>query len=144
MVEVRNTEKELHRLRVRLVVGMLFVILCFGLLTARFVWLQVHRYDDFHAQAEENRIALLPVPPSRGLIYDRNGVLLAEHVSAYTLELSPKRIGLSKLDATIDALGAIVEISQVERRRFKRLAEDFRNADSLPLKTRLTDEEVAK
>lgn len=144
MVEVRNPEIELRRLRTRLIVAMLFVLLCFGLLMARFAWLQVHRYDDFHAQAEENRIALVPAPPSRGLIYDRNGVLLAENVSAYTLELSPKRIGFSRLDATIDALAEIVEISPLERRRFKRMAEDFRTADSLPLKVRLTDEEAAR
>ncbi|MFP5404937.1 MAG: ATP-dependent RNA helicase HrpA, partial [Gammaproteobacteria bacterium] len=78
MVEVRNTKRELHRMRVRLAVAMLLVVICFGLLIARFAWLQVHRYDDFHAQAEENRISLVPVPPARGLIYDRNGVLLAE------------------------------------------------------------------
>ncbi|MFP5412032.1 MAG: penicillin-binding protein 2 [Gammaproteobacteria bacterium] len=144
MVEVRNPERELRRLRLRLVVAMLFAVACFGLLVARFAWLQVHRYEDFHAQAEENRISLLPVPPSRGLIYDRNGVLLAENVSAYTLELSPKRIGYAKLDATIDALTRIVEVTPLERRRFKRLADENRRADSLPLKTRLTDEEVAR
>jgi penicillin-binding protein 2 len=144
VVEVRNTKRELHRLRVRLAVAMLLVVVCFGLLIARFAWLQIHRYADFHAQAEENRISLLPVPPARGLIYDRNGVLLAENVSAYTLELSPKRIGFERLQATIDALGQIVEISPLERRRFRRLADDNRTADSVPLKIRLTDEEVAR
>jgi len=144
MVEVRNPERELQRLRLRLVFAMLFAIACFGLLAARLAWLQVHRYEDFHAQAEENRIALLPVAPSRGLIYDRNGVLLAENVSAYTLELSPKQIGYAKLDATIDALTEIVEITPLERKRFKRLADENRRADSLPLKTRLTDDEVAR
>jgi penicillin-binding protein 2 len=144
MVEVRNPERELHRLRLRLVVGMLFVVFCFGLLVARLAWLQVHRYENFHAQAEENRISLLPVAPARGLIYDRNGVLLAENVSAYTLELSPKRIGHARLDETIDALAEIVDITPLERRRFKRLADDNRRAESLPLKTRLSDDEVAR
>ena len=119
MVEVRNPERELRRLRLRLVVAMLFAVACFGLLVARFAWLQVHRYEDFHAQAEENRISLLPVPPSRGLIYDRNGVLLAENVSAYTLELSPKRIGYAKLDATIDALNSRLELLETKRRARK-------------------------
>ncbi|MFA7665978.1 MAG: penicillin-binding protein 2 [Burkholderiaceae bacterium] len=144
MVEVRNPERELRQLRLRLAVALAFVIVCFGLLVARFAWLQVHRYADFHAQAEDNRIALLPVAPARGLIYDRNGVLLAENVSAYTLELSPKRIGYARLDETIDALTEIVDISALERRRFKRLADENRRADSLPLKIRLTDEEVAR
>ena len=144
MVEVRNPERELRQFRLRVLVAMAVAITCFGLLVGRFAWLQVHRYADFHAQAEENRIALLPIPPSRGLIYDRNGVLLAENVSAYTLELSPKQIGYARLDATIDALTAIVDITPLERRRFRRLADENRRADSLPLKTRLTDEEVAR
>ncbi|MBN9426555.1 MAG: penicillin-binding protein 2 [Burkholderiales bacterium] len=142
MVEVRDTERDLHQLRVRLVVAMLLVLTCFGILVARLSYLQVYRYAAFHAQAEENRIALVPAPPSRGLIFDRNGVLLAENVSAYTLELSPKRT--AKLDETIDALAEIVDITPRDRRRFRRLLEDSRNSDSVPLKVRLTDEEVAK
>jgi penicillin-binding protein 2 len=142
MVEVRNPELELARLRWRLVAAILFVLLLFGVLLARFVWLQVYRHDDFHGQAEDNRIAVVPVPPARGLIYDRNGVLLAENVSAYTLELAPRQI--DNLEATIDALASVIEIGPRERRRFKRLHEDTKNSEWLPLKTRLTDDEVAK
>ncbi|MBN9463826.1 MAG: penicillin-binding protein 2 [Burkholderiales bacterium] len=142
MVEVRDTGKDLRQLRLRLAVAMVFVISCFGVLVARFVYLQVYRYADFHAQAEENRIALVPAPPSRGLIFDRNGVLLAENVSAYTLELLPKRV--AGLEPTIEALSRIVEITPRDRRRFRRLLEDSRSADSVPLKVRLSDEEVAR
>lgn len=142
MVEVRNPEREQHRLRVRLGVAMTMVLVCFGILIARFTWLQVYRYSDFHSQAEDNRISLVPVPPSRGLIYDRNGLLLADNVSAYTLELVPSMV--NGLDRTIEELGSIVEISQRDRRRFRRLLEDSKNYESIPLKTRLTDEEVAK
>ncbi len=142
MVEVRNTERDLYRLRVRLGVAMLGVIVGFGLLVGRFYYLQVHRYADFHAQAEENRIALVPAPPARGLIFDRNGVLLAENVSGYTLELTPMRG--ARLEETIDALSQLVEISPRDRRRFRRLLEDSRKSESVPLKVRLTDEEVAR
>lgn len=142
MVEVRDTELDLYRLRLRLAVAMALVIVCFGLLIGRFVYLQVYRYADFHAQAEDNRIALVPAPPARGLIFDRNGVLLAENVSAYTLELSPRRA--AALDDTIAALSGIVEITPRDRQRFRRLLEDSRSADSVPLKVRLTDEEVAR
>ncbi|HMS78706.1 MAG TPA: penicillin-binding transpeptidase domain-containing protein, partial [Burkholderiaceae bacterium] len=142
MVEVRNSELELARLRWRLVFAIGFVVVLFGALVARFVWLQVHRHAEFHAQAEDNRIAVVPVPPARGLIYDRNGVLLAENVSAYTLELAPRRI--AHLERTIDELAQIIEIGPRERRRFKRLYEDTKNSEWLPLKTRLTDEEVAR
>ena len=142
MVEVRNAEIELARLRWRLVFALLFALALFGVLVARFVWLQVYRHEQFHAQAEDNRIAVVPVPPARGLIYDRNGVLLAENVSAYTLELAPRQI--ANLEKTIDELSQIVEIGPRERRRFKRLYEDTKNSEWLPLKTRLTDEEVAR
>ncbi|MFT4102990.1 MAG: penicillin-binding protein 2 [Burkholderiaceae bacterium] len=143
MVEVRNPEQDLYRLRLRLGVALAFVVLCFSLLAARLAFLQIYRYEQFHAQAEDNRISLVPVPPSRGLIYDRNGLLLADNVSAYTLELVPSELEQS-IDRTIDLLNEIVEIPQRDRRRFKRLLEDSRNYDSVPLKTRLTDEEVAK
>jgi hypothetical protein len=83
------------------------------------------RHDEFHEQAEDNRIAVVPVPPARGLIYDRNGVLLAENVSAYTLELAPRQIATST--KTIDELAQIVEIGPRDRRRFKRLLEDTKN-----------------
>ncbi len=142
MVEVRNHERELHRLRMRLVIAMLAVLACFGVLGARFWWLQIHRYADFHAQAEDNRIALVPAPPSRGLIFDRNGVLLAENVSAYTLELRPMRD--ARLEETIEALSRIVEITPRDRRRFKRLLQDSRRSESVPLKVKLTDDEVAQ
>ena len=142
MVEVRDTERDLYQLRLRLVIAMTLVLLAFGVLVARFVYLQVYRYDDFHAQAEDNRIALVPAPPGRGLIFDRNGVLLAENVSAYTLEIAPKRA--ARLEETIAALSGIVEITARDRQRFRRLLEDSRSTDSVPLKVRLTDEEVAR
>lgn len=141
MVEVRNAELELHRLRWRLVFALFFSILLLGVVFGRFLWLQVHRHEEFHAQAEDNRIAVVPVSPARGLIYDRNGVLLAENVSAYTLELSPRRI--RNLEETIDGLAQLIEIGPRERRNFKRLHEDTKNSEWLPLKTRLSDEEVA-
>jgi penicillin-binding protein 2 len=142
MVEVRNSELELHRLRIRLGFALAFVLTLFGLLIARFSYLQVYRYDDFHSQAEDNRISLVPVAPTRGLIYDRNGILMADNISAYTLELVPSLI--SNLDRTIDELGKIVDINSRDRRRFKRLVEDSKNYESIPLKSRLNDEEVAK
>ena len=142
MVEVRNTELELHQLRLRLAVALVGIVVALGILAARFAWLQVVRHDDYHAQAEDNRIALVPIPPPRGLIYDRNGVLMAENVSMYTLELAPKRI--ADLEATIDALARIIDIQPRDRKRFRRLYEDGRNMDSIPLKVRLADEELAR
>ena len=84
----------------------------------------------------------MPITPNRGLILDRNGVVLANNYSAYTLEIAPAKV--ANLDATIDELAEIVDIQPRDRKRFKRLLEESRSVESLPIRTRLTDEEVAR
>ncbi|MBW6493462.1 MAG: penicillin-binding protein 2 [Burkholderiaceae bacterium] len=142
MREVRDTGSDLHQMRIRLGLGLAFVLLMFGLLVARLVYLQVWRYEDFRSQAEDNRISLVPETPTRGLISDRNGNVLAENVSAFTLELAPAQI--SDLNATIEELASIITIDPRDRRRFQRLREDSRKLETIPLKVRLSDEEAAK
>lgn len=143
MTEFKNTERELYFFRLRLSVVGVFVFVCFALLFARFVWLQVVKHDDYAAQAEDNRISVVPVVPNRGLILDRNGVVLARNYSAYTLEVTPAKLN-AELDSVIDALAQLVEIQPRDRKRFKRLLEESKNFESLPIRTRLTDEEVAR
>jgi penicillin-binding protein 2 len=142
MVEIKNTEQEIRRFRVRTLVASLFVLAGFALLFARFFYLQVIRYEDFHAQAEENRIAVVPVQPERGLILDRKGVVMAENVAAYTLEITPSATG--DIDKLIETLTGIIEITPKDLRRFKRFREESKTLGTLPLKVRLTDDEVAK
>ena len=143
MTELKNVERELGHFRGRLLAAALFVLCCFGLLAARLVYLQVVRHDDLATQAESNRIAVLPVVPNRGLIVDRNGVVLASNYSAYTLEITPSHLA-QPLNATIDALAELVQITPRDRRRFARLMEDGKSFDSLPIRTKLSDEEVAR
>jgi penicillin-binding protein 2 len=143
MTEIRDVERELDGFRGRLLAAALFVLFCFGLLAARLVYLQVVRHDDLSTQAEANRIAVVPVVPNRGLIVDRHGVVLANNYSAYTLEITPSRVADS-LEATIDALAEVVEITPRDRRRFKRLQDDSKSFESLPIRTKLSDEEVAR
>ncbi|MDZ4162037.1 MAG: penicillin-binding protein 2 [Burkholderiales bacterium] len=142
MIALRDVEADLSRFRLRVWLALLLVIVAFGLVGARAVYLQVLRHDDLKAQAESNRTAVLPIVPHRGLILDRNGAPLATNYSAYTLEINPSRVG--DLDEAIEALGEIVDIQLRDKRRFKRLREESRNFDSLPIRTRLTDEEVAR
>ena len=142
MVEVPDTGLELRRIKWRLLLSWLLVLACFSGLAGRFVWLQIHRHEAFRAQAEDNRIALVPIPPTRGLIFDRNGVLLADNVPVSTLEIIPERV--DHLERTIDALSTVIEISARDRRRFKRLREDSRGYESLPIRIRLSDEELAR
>ena len=142
MAEIRNIERDLHHFRGRLIAAAAFVLLCFGLLAARLVWLQVFRHDEFALQAEANRIAVVPIVPNRGLIVDRHGVVLASNYSAYTLEVAPRRS--ADLEALIDELSQVVEITPRDRRRFKRLREELKGTESLPIRTKLTDAEVAR
>ena len=142
LAELRNIELELQRFRLRVQVLMLVVGLCFALVLARLVTLQVLRHDTLAEQAESNRTAILPVVPPRGSILDRNGVVLASNYSAYTLEITPSQV--RDVEATIDQLAEIVDIQPRDRRRFKRLREESRSFDSLPIRNRLSDEEVAR
>ena len=143
MTEIKNTERELQLFHLRLTVLGLLVFVCFSLLMARFVWLQVYKHDDYVAQAEENRISIVPVVPNRGLILDRNGVVLARNYSAYTLEITPSKVR-GELSAVMDELAKIIDIQPKDRKRFKKLMEESRSFESVPLRTRLTDEEVAR
>ena len=143
MIELKNIEHELDRFRTRLFAAALFVLVCFGLLAARMVYLQVFKHEELATQAEANRIAVLPVVPNRGLIVDRNGVVLATNYSAYTLEITPSLL-TAPLEATIDTLAELVEVTARDRRRFKRLQEEGKSFDSLPIRTKLSDEEVAR
>ena len=143
MTEFKNTAHELRLFRLRLLAVSVLVLVCFSLLLARFLWLQVVRHDAYAAQAEENRISVVPIVPNRGLILDRNGVVLARNYSAYTLEITPSKIR-TNIDDLIDELGTLVEIQPRDRRRFRRLQEESKNFESVPIRTRLTDEEVAK
>ncbi|MFG6412364.1 penicillin-binding protein 2 [Roseateles sp. DC23W] len=142
MVVIKNLHQELARFRLRVLAAVAFVLFCFGLLVARLVWLQIVQHDDLAERAESNRIAIVPIVPNRGLIKDRNGIVLASNYSAYTLEINPEKV--VDVDATIEALGQIVEIQPRDKRRFKRLAEEAKHTDSLPIRTKLTDEEVAR
>ena len=142
MTELRNVEADLSRFRARVLVASLVVLACFALLTARLVYLQVYRHVDLDEQAESNRTAVVPIVPNRGQILDRNGVVLATNYSAYTLEITPAKVG--NLDDTIAALGSLIDIQPRDKRRFKRLREESKNFESLPIRTRLTDEEVAR
>ena len=140
--EFRDNERELYFFQLRIGIAGAVVLALFGILLARFIYLQVVQHDYYQTKAEDNRISIVPIVPNRGLITDRNGVVLARNYSAYTLEIAPDKVG--NIEAVIDDLSGIVEIRQSDRIRFKRLMIEAKGADSLPIRSRLTDEEVAK
>ncbi len=143
MTLLRDTADSQSRFRLRLWVALGFVLLCFGLLVSRLVYLQISKHDELSAAAESNRISTVPIPPNRGLIVDRHGVVLATNYSAYTLEITPS-LTTGDLNALIDELATVVPIETRDRRRFFRLLADGKRFDSLPIRTKLSDEEVAR
>ena len=140
--ELRNYEREVYQFQLRIGIAGVAVVIAFLLLAARFVYLQVVQHDIYRAKAEDNRISIVPVPPNRGLIVDRNGLVLARNYSGYTLEIFPRRV--RSVEGSIDELSELIEITPRDRRLFKKLVAETRNAESLPIRTRLSDEEVAK
>jgi penicillin-binding protein 2 len=142
LAELKNTERELYNFHVRMAIAAIVALLAFGLLLARFVYLQVLQHDYYQTKAEDNRISIVPIAPNRGLIVDRNGVVLAGNDSGYTLEIEPDKT--PDLERTIDQLSELVDIQPNDRIRFARLMADTRSADSLPIRTRLSDAEVAR
>ena len=142
MTEFNQPEKAIHRFRVRLFFAGVFVVCLFAILIARLLWLQIISYEKYKTIAENNRITIVPETPNRGLILDRNGVVLANNYSAYTLEIIPSKT--SNLNTLIDELAQVLDISALDRKRFKKLKADSKRFESIPIRTRLNDEEVAR
>ncbi|MDV6344281.1 penicillin-binding protein 2 [Nitrosomonas sp. Is37] len=140
-VELRNHLHELRHFHIRLAIAAGFVVLLFCLLLARFFYLQVLRSEHYTTLAEANRISIMPLVPNRGLIFDRNGEILAQNHTTYALEIVPNQV--PNLESTIDELATVIEISPEDRRRFNKLRRESTRFRSLPIRTRLSDVEVA-
>src|SRR6185436_626107 len=140
--EIRNSERELQQFQLRIGVAGVAVLIAFCLLAARFFYLQVFQHDVYRAKAEDNRISIVPVLPNRGLLLDRNGVIVARNYQGYTLEIFPRKV--ASLQGTIDELAELVDIQPRDRARFRKLLQETRNAESLPIRSRLSDEEAAR
>lgn len=138
---LKNLDSELARFQGRLKAGVVFVALLAAALLGRAFYLQILQHEHYIERAESNRISLVPTAPHRGLILDRNGRILAENYSAYTLELT--RAKTDDLNATLDEIGKMIEITPGELRRYRRLLSESHEFETVPLKSKLTDEEVA-
>jgi penicillin-binding protein 2 len=140
---IRNIQMDLSRFRSRVVVVTFVILIAFGVLCLRLFYLQVIRYSELNAAAESNRTAIVPIVPNRGVIMDRNGVVLATNYSAYTLEITPSKV-VAPVEEVIEQLSAIIDIQTRDKRRFKKQVDESKSIDSVPIRTRLTDEEVAR
>lgn len=142
MLRLINPQQEFLRYRRRMEIAGVIAALMFVGLFSRFVWLQVVHFDHYHALAENNRISLVPAPPSRGVIYDRQNTVLAQNFSASTLEITPSKVG--KLDETIDRLSEVVTITSGDRKRFKKMLAESKNFESIPIRNLLSEEDAAR
>jgi len=142
MFEFKKTgQQQKQRFRLRAWVGALAALACFGVLVARFWYLQVDRYEGFSQRADRNRIAVVPIPPRRGEILDRNGEVLARNYRTYTLEVVPAKAG--DLDDLFSRLAQVVYLSPNDQRRFRRLVGESGRYASLTLRNNLNDTEAA-
>jgi penicillin-binding protein 2 len=141
-VEFKNHLREIFHFQLRLVGGIVFVSVLLAILLLRFFYLQAIRHSYYQTLSESNRIAVVPIVPNRGLILDRNGVVLARNYSGYTLEINQNKT--ADIDATINKLSTLVEITNKDRRRFKKQLAESHNFETLVIRNRLSDVEVAR
>ena len=141
-MEIRDHIRESQAFLSRAIVAGIIVVIVLGLLVMRMVQLQVVDHDHFKTLSQDNRVKVLPLPPTRGLIYDRDGVLLAQNRPAYSLEITPEAV--DDIEATLKELGTIIEISEEDLERFRKLKKRKRRFDSVPIRVNLSLEETAQ
>jgi penicillin-binding protein 2 len=136
-------KSDLSSFQARTRIAVIFVTVCFAILLSRLVWLQLISHSKYSTLAENNRIAIVPAPAMRGLLIDRNGIVIGRNYSALTLDVNVSEISGS-VDILIDDLAEIISISPRDRRNFKRSLEDARNMGTFPLRSMLTEVETAR
>lgn len=126
----------------RALVMVLLILLALCAVGARLVYLQVLNHERFTTLAEGNRIRLQPLPATRGFIYDRNGILLAENLASYHLEITREQV--NDLDATLEELRQRIELTDSDIERFRKMTKRTPAYIGVPLRFRLSDEEIAR
>ena len=139
--EFKDYRRENLRYNGRAVISGLAVLLLIGLLIGRMAYLQIISHKHYTTQAQDNRVKLVPLPPTRGLLYDRNGVLLAENRPVFSMEIIPEQV--DDLAATIEALKEIIEIKTTDVERFHKLRRQKRRFDSIPIRVNISLQEAA-
>ncbi|WP_087019404.1 penicillin-binding protein 2 [Thaumasiovibrio subtropicus] len=125
----------------RALVSFAGILVLVSLLLVNLYNIQVSEYEDYATRSNDNRIKFVPVAPNRGLIYDRNGVVLAENLPVFSLDITPEQS--PNLDETIASLSELIPITEAEITRFERERRRTRRFNAVPLKNQLTEDEVA-
>jgi len=141
-VTIKDYRFESQLFMQRSVQALVFSAILIAVLVGRLIYLQVLAHEHFITLSDDNRIKILPLPPNRGLIFDRNGLILADNLPSYRLEITPEQV--HDMDATLDALSQLVNIRDMDRKRFEQLRKRTPVFKPVPLRFRLSDEEVAR
>ena len=139
---IKDYRSENRLFAVRAIQAIVFVAILLAALISRLVFLQVQEHDTYATLSKENRVKLVAVAPTRGIIYDRNGLIMAENQPSYSLEITPERV--ANLENTIDEIARIIPIDKVDRNRFYKIKKRRPAFEGIPLKLNMSDEEVAK
>jgi penicillin-binding protein 2 len=137
---IKDPRGESLLFRRRALAGFALIVLCLCLLLSRFAFLQVMHHDEFVTRSQANRVKPRAIPPARGLIYDRNGVLLADNVPAFRLEVVPEQV--KDMPALLAALGKVVPLDQGDLDAFRKQLGQSRRFENVPLKMHLTEDEI--
>lgn len=140
-VAMQDVAAETRLFNHRALFAMAFVVLMFGVIIVNMYHLQVSSYQVYQTRSEGNRIKVVPLAPNRGLITDRNGILLADNRPVFSLELVPEQI--DDMAATLTALAELIEISEEQQTNFLKEVRQQRRFNSIAIKEQLNDEEVA-
>jgi len=125
----------------RSLIAIFFTLLLFILLISRLFFLQINSHEHFTTLSQNNRVSVQAIPPTRGLIYDRNGIILAENLPSYTLQIIPEQT--SDVDKLIQQLSQLINIRAIDIQKFKKEVRRKRRFEGIALRFRLTDKEVA-
>jgi penicillin-binding protein 2 len=139
---IKEVRGEVALFRRRALAGFFLLLLGLVAVCSRYVYLQVFHHDEFVTRSEQNRVKPRAIPPARGLIYDRNGVLLADNVPAFRLEVTPEQV--ANMDDMLQNLGAVVPISDDDITTFKKQVKLGRRFEGIPLKLKLTEDEIGR
>lgn len=139
--QIRDYKEEARLFASRAFIAFIGIVIMMGILVANLYNIQVNQYQDYKTRSNDNRIKVVPIAPTRGLIYDRNGVLLAENRPVFNLEITPEKI--KNMDDTIARLQELLEISPERVERFNRDRRNTRRFKSVPILTQLTEDQVA-
>ena len=141
-ITIKDEMREIYQFRLRTVIAALFALLLMAILVARLAYLQIYLHEHYSTLSHNNRVTIKPIAPTRGLIFDLNGVVLAQNLPIYSIEITPERV--ADMEATLAAIGALIPLHETDLERFHTNLIRQRRFESIPLRYRLSDSEVAR